>query len=237
MTQAEQSATSLASTQSRLTDEEVIQFLSEDPEFFQRHPNILQSLHIPHENGPAVSLVERQINLLREKNASLEKQLDSLLEIARENDNTQQQVHRLIIDTLSAGGAQETLNMLTEKLAENFNVDHVVIRLFADSNHPLKEFDPSWLINTQSARETLDEFTPSAEPLCGRLQPGQLQRLFGQHADAINSSVFIPLRKGILHGAIALGSNDEHRFNPAMDTLYMKRLGDMIAAALLRFIN
>ena len=74
MTQAEQSATSLASTQpSSLTDEEVIQFLSEDPDFFQRNPDFLQSLYIPHEKGTAISLVEKQINLLREKNAALEK--------------------------------------------------------------------------------------------------------------------------------------------------------------------
>ena len=237
MTQAEQSATSITNVEaSTLTDDEIIQFLEQNPEFFKRHPDILQSLYIPHEIGPAVSLVERQINLLREKNTALEKQLESLVDIARENTQIQQQIHHLILDVLSAPDAHVILNLLTEKLAKNFDVEHVVIRLFADKDHPLETIDSGWLLTSQSARQTLDEFTPTSEPLCGRLHASQLKRLFGQHAESIHSSVLIPLRKGSLHGAIALGSSDEHRFNPAMDTLYMKRLGEMIAAALVKHI-
>lgn len=238
MTQAEQSATSLAAQdQSSLSDEEVIQFLTEDPEFFLRHPDILQSLYIPHEKGPAISLVEKQINLLREKNTALEKQLTSLIDIAKENNQTQQQIHQLVVDILAANDAASTLDQLTEKLAKNFRVEQVVIRLLADSDHPLNEIDPAWLLTSQSARQTLDDFTPTAEPLCGRLQPTQLKRLFGERAESIQSSVLIPLRKGMLHGVIALGSTDEHRFNPTMDTLYMKQLGELVASALLRFIK
>ena len=238
MTQAEQSATSLANTQaSSLTDEEVIQFLSEDPDFFQRNPDFLQSLYIPHEKGTAISLVEKQINLLREKNTALEKQLATLIEVAKGNNETLQQIHRLTVDVLAAENAQATLQQLTDELAKNFSVEHVVIRLFADSNHPLQGIDSAWVLTSQSARQTLDEFTPTSEPLCGRLQPGQLKRLFGENADVVKSSVLIPLRKSILHGVIALGSASEHRFNPTMDTLYMKQLGDLVAAALLRFIK
>ena len=92
-------------------------------------------------------------------------------------------------------------------------------------------------MTSQSARETLDDFTPSNEPLCGRLKSTQLKRLFGSNADTIASSVLIPLRKDTLHGVVALGSADEHRFNPGMDTLYLQRMGELIAAALLRFID
>ena len=175
--------------------------------------------------------------MLREKNTALEKQLATLIEVAKDNNETLQQIHRLTVDVLAAEDAHATLRQLTDELAKNFSVEHVVIRLFADSNHPLQDIDSAWVLTSQSARQTLDEFTPTSEPLCGRLQPGQLKRLFGEKADAVNSSVLIPLRKGILHRVIALGSASIHRFNPTMDTLYMKQLGDLVAAALLRFIK
>ena len=237
MTPAEQSANSLTPTAGSLSDQEIIQFLTEDPEFFQRNPGVLEALSIPHEKGTAISLIERQVDLLREKNRVLEEQLNSLVSIAKENNEKQQQIHRMLIDLLASNNAVDTLEKLSSKLATNFDVEQVVIRLFADNNHPLTGIDEAWVLTSHSARETLDDFTPSNEPLCGRLKTTQLKRLFGDNADTIASSVLIPLRKDILHGVIALGSSDEHRFNPGMDTLYLQRMGELIAAALLRFID
>jgi uncharacterized protein YigA (DUF484 family) len=238
MTQAEQSTTSLTTPdQDSLSEEEVVRFLTNNVDFFQRFPDVLETLNIPHEKGSAISLVERQINLLREKNQALEGQLNSLISVAHDNNNTQKQIHQLVIEVLAAEDAETALHILTDKLAQDFDVDHVAIRLFADKVYTLDHIDQAWVLTSQSARETLDDFTPSNEPLCGRLKAGQLKRLFGEHADSIASSVIIPLRRKTLHGIIAFGSVDEHRFNPGMDTLYLKRLGELIAAALLRLIH
>ena len=238
MTQAEQSTTSLTTPdQDSLSEQDVVRFLTNNVDFFQRFPDVLETLNIPHEKGSAISLVERQINLLREKNQALEGQLNSLIFVAHDNNNTQQQMHQLVIEVLAAQDAETALHLLTDKLAQDFDVDHVAIRLFADKVYTLDHIDQAWVLTSQSARETLDDFTPSNEPLCGRLKACQLKRLFGEHADSIASSVIIPLRRKTLHGLIAFGRVDEHRFNPGMDTLYLKRLGELIAAALLRLIH
>lgn len=220
-----------------LTDEDIIQFLTDQPDFFQRNPDILESLVIPHEKGEAISLVERQVNLLREKNQALEEQLGSLIAIARENNDTQQQIHQLMVNVLAHHSPDDTLDQLMRLLSHRFKVDHVAIQLYADDTHTLTSVDRQWVKTVDSPRQTLDALTPSADPLCGRLEARLLKEMFSDQADSIASSVLVPLRKDILHGFIALGSTDEHRFNPGMDTLYLKRLGELVAAALLRFIN
>lgn len=238
MTQAEQTATNLTtSEQNPLSEEEVVRFLTNNTDFFQRFPDVLETLDIPHEKGSAISLVERQINLLREKNKTLEEQLNTLISVAHDNNDTQQQIHQMAIDVLAANDAQTALDHLTTRLSKDFEVEHVAIRLLADKSHPLDNIDQAYVLTSQSARETLDDFTPGNEPLCGRLKANQLKRLFGEHADSITSSVLVPLRRNTLHGIIAFGSTDEHRFNPGMDTLYLKRLGELIAATLLRLIH
>jgi len=238
MTSAKQSAARLATPeQDDLTKEEVARFLSDNPDFFQHFPETLETLSIPHEAGSAISLVERQINLLREKNRQLEEQLNSLLSIAHDNNDTQQQIHEMVVEVLSTRDVESAMQGLSSQLSKGFTVDHVAVRLLADKSLPLDNIDQSWVLTSQSAAGTLDDFTPTTEPLCGRLKLGQLKRLFGDQAESIGSSVLIPLRKGSLYGLIALGSTDEHRFNPGMDTLYLKRLGELASAALLRFID
>jgi uncharacterized protein YigA (DUF484 family) len=238
MTQAEKStARIIRPEQDDLSEQAIVDYLQAKPDFFQGFPQLLESLHIPHENGPAISLVERQVNLLREKNTLLEEQLNLLISIARDNNETQQQIHQMVLEVLATQQAEPALQYLTSQLCKGFNVDQVAVRLLADESHPLTDIDNSWILTSQSARKTLDDFTPTSEPLCGRLKEGQLKRLFGEQADSVKSSVLIPLRKGLLHGVIALGSSDEHRFNPGMDTLYLKRMGELLSAALLRFIH
>ena len=235
MTQADQSAATF--DPGDLSDDEVAAFLADNPDFFQRFPDILEMLNIPHEKGTAISLVERQINLLREKNTELQGQLDSLVSVAHDNNETMQQIHHMTVDVLAAQTMEAALEKLTSALGEDFKVEQVAIRLLSDKNHPLDSIDPGYILTSHSARETLDDFTPTNEPLCGRLKDSQLKRLFGEQAKSIDSAVIVPLRKGTLHAVIALGSVNEHRFNPGMDTLYLKRLGELIAAALLRFID
>ena len=215
----------------------VAEYLSRNLDFFNHFPELLERLAIPHSNGSAISLVERQVQLLREKNSELESRLNTLLEVAQQNNEIQQQLHRLAIEVLATSHIDAALDKLDKQLSGDMVVDHVRTRLFADDLHPLPGVDKKYVLNGKSAREALDGFTPSAEPFCGRLKPAQLKRLFGKNAESIRSCVVVPLRRGRLHGLIALGSNDEHRFNPGMDTLYLRRLGELVSASLLRFID
>jgi len=220
-----------------LDDNSVAEYLGRHAEFFSRFPDLLEAMIIPHHSGEAVSLIERQIEVLREKNTRLEAQLHALLDVAHQNNETQEQLHQLMVEMLATTSVDDALAKLTDQLANDLDVDHVEARLFSDQQYPLAEVSDKYLLVGESARESLDSFTPSVEPLCGRLKPSQLKRVFGKRAEQINSCVLIPLRRGTLHGVIALGSEDEHRFNPGMDTLYLKRMGELVSAALIRLLE
>lgn len=221
----------------RIDESQMVEYLHHNPDFFIRFPELLETLTIPHQSGEAISLVERQIEVLREKNTRLESQLNTLVNVAQENNETQKQLHQLSIEVLAKTRVDDALEILSQHLATELTVDHVEVRLFSDEQHPLPDVNDTYRIASKSAREALDEFTPSLEPFCGRPKPSQLKRLFGKKASAIESCAIIPLRRGLLHGVIALGSEDEHRFNPGMDTLYLKRLGELVSVGLFRLIE
>ena len=114
MTQAEKStARIIRPEQDDLSEQAIVDYLQAKPDFFQGFPQLLESLHIPHENGPAISLVERQVNLLREKNTLLEEQLNLLISIARDNNETQQQIHQMVLEVLAIQQAEPALQYLT----------------------------------------------------------------------------------------------------------------------------
>ena len=70
-------------------------YLLKNPEFFERHPAILRDLEIKHDSGTAISLVERQVQLLREKNDSLEKKILHLIQVAQDNEILEEQLHKI----------------------------------------------------------------------------------------------------------------------------------------------
>ena len=86
-----------------LTDEAVAEFLTQNPDFFERNSHLLKALRLPHASGGAVSLVERQVSVLRQRDVKLEKQLKDLIQVARDNDVLSAKVHRLSIELLAAG--------------------------------------------------------------------------------------------------------------------------------------
>ena len=69
-----------------VSDESVIAFLRDDPSFFDRHANILSDLNLPHESGQAVSLIERQVAILRERNMQMRRRMNELMQSAKDND-------------------------------------------------------------------------------------------------------------------------------------------------------
>ena len=82
----------------KLSDKEVEEFLRAHPDFFEKHSALLMDLKIPHPNtGSAVSLIEHQVELFRKQNSKTQKQLDELIQIARENDRLNKNMHQLTL--------------------------------------------------------------------------------------------------------------------------------------------
>ncbi len=108
-----------------LTDEAVLRFLTLNPEFFVNNEEVLPRLRIPHGTGNAVSLIEKQVSVLRSKCGTLENSLRDLIEVARDNENLHQRLHVLLQEVISAANIEEIVTLTQNSLRANFNADEV----------------------------------------------------------------------------------------------------------------
>lgn len=218
-----------------VTPAEVEDFLRQNPEFFRDHLDLLEIMEVPHPSGAAVSLVARQIDLLREKNRRLQRQLEEILQVARDNDTLHQRVHQLTLTLLDPTGLEDTLGSLEWGLHQYFQTDFVAVRITA----PVFESPITGLHIAADSREwqLLGAILDSGRPQCGRPEPEQARFLFGDDADEVASCALIPLQHAGLHGLLAIGSRKRGRFQPGMGLLFLTQLGEILSARLAALLN
>jgi uncharacterized protein YigA (DUF484 family) len=212
-----------------MKSEEVAAWLKEHPEFFEQYTDLLSELQIPHPHGGrAIPLAERQTLALREKNKQLEGKLREVIQFGEENDAISEKVHRLSAALLAAADLRGVLNALYLGLREDFAVPHVALRVWRASRHvDLPEFAP--------VSEATREFSGGlAHPHCSGHAAVDTAALFGEAGAHLRSFSYMPLRDAETFGLLVLASEDPQRFYPEMGTLYLKRLGDLVGAAVAR---
>jgi hypothetical protein len=228
------SGTSKNIQQAGLQDGEkgVSEYLRRHPDFFEDKPSLLADLRIPHHAGNAVSLVERQIQALRESNESLQVQLDALIQIARDNDALNYRLHQFTLQLMECEKLETLLTIISSRLRKDFNADLVKICLLStpakDSHAALPEF----ISDIDAFCGQFQRLLGVGKPFCGRLKKDQLQLLFGDRAEAIGSSALLPLGKDGMLGLLAIGSFERDRFNVGVDTDFLGRMADIIGVAL-----
>ncbi len=220
------------------SDEAVHDYLAANPDFFERHDDLLSSLRLPHVTGGTVSLVERQVSMLRQKDLKLERRLKELLEVARTNDVLAEKIHQLALRLLAAGTLEETLAACENALRTGFDADQTVLVLFRDPE-PIENvnvgrfFRP--LPKDHPALRPFDSFLRRSTPRCGQIRDAQRDFLFGTETNEVGSCALVPLGTKCEIGFLAIGSADAGRFHPAMSIDFVSRLGELVAAALKRF--
>ena len=217
-----------------MRSEEVARYLQENPRFFEGHVDLVASLVVPHPHGGrAISITERQMLALRERNRQLEGKMSELLQFGEENDAISEKMHRLAVGLIAARSFQSVLHTLNFHLRDDFQVPHLAVRLWKlpDGTEDLPEFtDASQEL--QSFAETL------AQPYCGSTSGFETSSWFGEASTHIRSQALIALRNGGgTVGLIALGSEDSERFYASMGTLFLERLGEMASAAVARALR
>jgi uncharacterized protein YigA (DUF484 family) len=220
--------------QAVLTAEQVAEFLSRNPGFFEQHVDVLMNLQIPHPHGGrAVSIGERQLVAVREKSKILEDKLHELIQFGEENDALSEKVHRLACRLIEAPSLDAALDTLYLDLLDHFAVPHVAVRLWnvAEENPDTKEFAA---VATEM-RQFVEQMTA---PYCGHHAVYESQVWFGEAAPHLKSFALVPLsRDSVVFGVIALASEDAKRFYPEMGTLYLARIGGLMSHALWRFVT
>ena len=224
----------LAATAS--ADQDVADYLAEHPDFFERHAGLLEKLRVPHQAGhSAVSLVERQVSVLQDKNRGLERRLHDLVEVARFNSILSDKIHALALRLLRADGAAGVLGALEAGLREDFGASQAVVVLLHNSSEIVAREQTRFLRHVDRSDPGLKPFSTFIEngrPRCGRIRDVQREFLFPGEAAAIASVAMVPLGEHCEVGILAIGSSDAHRFNPTMSTDFLARIGELTAAAL-----
>lgn len=219
-----------------LSEAEVAHYLSTHPDFFERHASLLSRMRVPHDGGGgSVSLVERQLAVMREKNRKLEGRLRELVDVARTNHDLSERVHALALRLLGAARRGAVIEALESTLRQDFGAADSVVVLFHEASEIVQQPDSRFLRHVERASPALKPFATFlelAQPRCGRARDAQLEFLFPDHAVEIGSIALVPLGPGAAQGMLAIGSRDIERFHPGMSTDFLDRLGQLFSAAL-----
>ena len=212
-----------------MNSEDVAAYLKEHPEFFEQYAEMMSEIHIPHPHGGrTIPISERQILTLREKSKQLEGKLREIIQFGEENDAIGEKMHRITLALLGAKDLAAAVHTTEFNLHEDFSVPHVVLRVWRGTGD-LPVFG--------AASEATRGFAASlTHPHCSAQGAADTAQLFGESAPLLKSFAYLGLRDGDCFGLLALASEDVHRFYPEVGTLFLSRLGDIVAAALARHL-
>ncbi len=217
----------------QITEAHVKNYLNQNPQFFENHPDLLAIMFLPspHGNG-TVSLAERQQLAQREKIRAIEQKFSELLRNAQENDLISQKIHQLCLSLIGCESFDEKINKIIFSLSDDFQIPYTGIRIWTDamnSEHMNHDVFKTVDIELKNWAESL------IEPYCGNKPGLDFNSWFGENSIP-KSFALITLRTDKTFGLLAMASDQDHRFYPEMGTLYLKRIGELISASLSKYI-
>lgn len=221
-----------------LSEQAIHAYLAAHPDFFERHATLLNSLHLPHAAGGTVSLVERQVSVLRQKDLQLEKKLKELIGVARSNDLLAAKMHELTMQLLAAPNLESTVIALEVGMRSGFGADQSVLVVFGDPEAFADIRAGRFFRVVKKDAEELGPFKTflgGSAARCGQIRDAQRNFLFQEEAAEIGSAALVPLAEGAQIGFLAIGSADADHFHPGMSTDFLTRLGDLVAGSLKRY--
>ncbi|MVW71398.1 DUF484 family protein [Bordetella sp. 15P40C-2] len=211
------------------TAQEIADFLQNHPEFFDQHAEVFAALHVPHPHASrAISLGERQVLTLRERNRALEWQLNELINQANSNETIGDHVSKWCARLLGESDPQRLPGEIALGLAEQFELNHVGLRLWNLPGQPATGYGAA-------VSQDVRDFTDSLKtPYCGNETSFEAVSWLDAKPQSL---ALVPLRleaDGPSVGLLVLGSDDPTRFNPEMGTVFLEAIGRLASAALRR---
>jgi hypothetical protein len=218
-------------------EQSVAQYLQQNADFFERHPQLLARMRLQHpRNASTISLIERQVEVLREKYESQEQKLAEFVGVARANNALAEKIHQFTRRLLKTSTRGDAIAEIEASLRQDFDTFHAVLVL-AVNGEPLVP-DADRFVRTVSADDanykSFESLFTAAKPRCGQIRDSQREFLFVGDAVDIGSVALIPLSGTPAPGLLALGSVDRDRFHPGMSTEFLSRMGELISDALMR---
>ena len=199
-----------------LNPKDVEEFLRAHPNFLQDRPGLLAVLNLPHGGEGAVSLVERQVSVLRQRNIVSRQQINALSDIGRENDRLLEATRRTVLALLAGTNRQELAQIWLVQVTNTFKAE--LGALIWITGEP----------NSNSAESVADKLIGQGESFCGVLRPEEMNALFASDASQ-GSAALSPIRNGSdILGVLAVGARDSARYRQEDGTIFLEYLAEVI---------
>ena len=209
----------------------VAAYLEANPDFFVEHEELLPALRIPHQRGDTVSLVERQMKILRERNIEMRHKLSHLMDVARDNDRLFEKTRRLILTLMDASSLEETVIAVEDSLRQDFQVPFVSLILFSDNPMPVGRW-----VSGSEAQTAIGGLLSEGKTISGTLREHELDFLFGaEQRKQIGSTAVVALSHQGLHGVLAIASRDPAHYKSSVGTLFLTYIAEVLGRVLPRF--
>ena len=214
------------------TELQLISMLRENTEILLQHPELLAVLEVPHESGKAVSLIERQVTVLRKKMQTQDDRLRDLMSVARDNERLAKSRHSLALSLLAVHDLDDVTRIVLDVLSNELAADHAVIKLFSDDKERIEKSCGLFVDVNDDALTVFNTMLQQKNTICGKASAAQKAFLFSDRAESIASVAVIPLIAGANLGLIGLGANNAERFKSSMGTEFLSQVGELISATL-----
>ena len=214
------------------TDLQLISLLRENPDILERHPELVAVLEVAHQSGGAVSLIERQVAVLRQKIQTQENRLRELMDVARDNERLAETSHRLAVDLLATHDVDDVVSIVLDTFRAELSADHAVVKLFTEDADLIERSAGLFVDVNDDALKAFKTMLQHKNTVCGKSTEEQKAYLFAENAERIKSVAIIPLIAGANLGLIGLGADNTQRFNSSMGTDFLSQVGELISASL-----
>ncbi len=227
----------LAEDSLEITQEEMIaSYLRQHPEFFLKQPDLLADLYLPHSTGVAISLVEKQVSILRQRQITLRGQLSQLISAAKQNDQLFSLTKSLVVKIIGTKDIETLCDILEKSFKSDFHVDDSALLLFADIMAG-QEFSRR-LVDRDDTFQRIGSLLDARQTVRGIMRPKEINFLFPNPSKKIESAAIISIKSNDeIIGALAIGSTDQQRYNHSMGTMFLDFIGAATSIRISQLLN
>ncbi len=222
-----------ASGTGALDADQVTEFLLQHPDFFAGRDELLAHMAIPHQRGSAISLLERQLQLLREKQAETQRRLIHMSNNAKENERHFDGVRKFSLSLLESRDMEQAIEAVEDSLNHDFKIEFHQLILFSNQPNNL----PVRFESRDITESLLGAALWGSNVFCGQLEEKKITFLFGHQTQQIRSMAITPLNFPEYIGLLALGSREPDQFKASTGTLFISYLGDILSRHLTHLMH
>lgn len=217
-----------------LSADQVAAYLKKHPDFFINRDSLLAEITLPHESGQAISLLERQVKILRERSIESRHTLNQLLETAKYNDQLFNVTRALILALLMEDEVAQIASATEANLCTQPGIDACSVILF-QAEH-LKNVEHTRLESAEFLQENFPTLLRDRRTLCRAVSKDTAAFLFAQPSASIRSVALCPIGRERMLGVLAIGNKAQDYFNDELDTLFLDFIGEVLESILVRKI-